>query len=119
MSNVEIQETKTVYVAWTNSDLTEGRGRSIPYCVAETQETAERLGRKKSVQGSDCHVSPTTAVKVNHTWLIPGIIETETAEDTKRRKRREAGEAAAIKAKAAGLSDEDIAALVGARLYER
>lgn len=108
----EIQDFKPVWVAWTNTDLTEGRGFSVPYAVAESYEAAVRLGRKGSVMGSDCDVSQCLAVKVNHSWLVPGRIMPENEEDKKLRKAREAKEAALEKAKAAGLSEDDIAALI-------
>lgn len=111
--SIEIQDSKTVYVAWTNTALTEGRGYSVPYVVAESPETAARLGRKGSVQGSDCHVAACTAVRVDNQWLVPGRIAAETKDDAALRAKREAREAAAQKARDAGLSDDDIAALVG------
>lgn len=110
---VEIQETKAVWVVWTNTDLTEGRGWELPLHVAESPETASRLGRKGYVMGTDCHVTEEVAVKVNGKWLIPGCIAQESAEDKAARLKREAREAAATRAKAAGLSEADIAALVG------
>ena len=42
-NTIEIQESKTVFIAWTNTDLTEGRGVQIPLAVCESQTTAKRL----------------------------------------------------------------------------
>ena len=109
---MEIQDSKTVWVAWTNTDLTEGRGFIIPLHVAESRETAIRLGRKGSIQGADCDVTEAPAVKVKNQWLVPWRIATENDDDKKARAKREAKEAALARAKAAGLSDDDIAALV-------
>lgn len=106
---IKIQEFKQVFVAWTNSDCTEGRGYQYPYCVAASRETAIRMGRKRSVQGSDCNVTECTAVRINNQWLVPGRIELETAEDKKAREAREEKEAIMAKAKAAGLTDDEIA----------
>lgn len=105
---MEIQETKTVWVAWTNTDCTEGRGRQIPKAVCEKEATAIRLGKKGSVQGSDCNVTECTAVKVNNTWLVPGDIKPESKEDEAAQKRIDAKRAALEKAKAAGLTEEDL-----------
>lgn len=109
---MEIQDSKTVWVAWTNTDLNEGRGYRVPLIVAESRETATRLGRKGSVQGCDCEVTEVMAVKVNNQWLVPGRIAIESDDDRNARMKREAREAAMARAKEAGLSDEDIAALV-------
>lgn len=106
---MEIQESKQVWVAWTNSDCTEGRGYQYPLHVAETQDTARRLGRRGSVQGSDCNVTECTAVRINNQWLVPGRIEPETIADKQARQAREAREEVIAKAKAAGLSDDDLA----------
>lgn len=109
---MEIQETKRVWVAWTNTDCTEGRGRQVPLHVAESYEAAVRLGRKGSVQGCDCTVTESVAVKVANQWLVPGQIQYETKGDKALRLLREKRDAAIDRAKAAGLSDDDIAALV-------
>lgn len=110
---MEIQNSKTVWVAWTNTDLTEGRGNQYPLCVAESKEAAERVGKNGGVMGSNCHVSAAIAVMVNNTWLIPGVIQKETKLDAALRLKREIREMAIAKAKAAGLSEDEIAALTG------
>jgi len=112
MSNKpEIEGTKEVWVAWSNTDCTEGRGTQYPLLVAESYETAVRMGQKKYVMGTDCPVTKETAVKVHGHWMVPSSIYAETAEDKEVRLKREAREAAITKAKAAGLTDEDIASL--------
>ena len=47
---------KNFWVVYTNSDLTEGRGREFPLAVCELKSTAIRLGKNNYVQGSDCPV---------------------------------------------------------------
>jgi len=74
MAQTTIEDTKDVYVAWSNTDLTEGRGGQIPKHVAEVYETAVRLGHKGSVQGCDCPVTKELAVKVGGKWLAPARI---------------------------------------------
>lgn len=103
-------ETKDVWVAWTNTDLTEGRGYRVPLAVCELETTAIRLGRKGSVMGSDCHVSKATAVFLGH-WLVPGVIQAATKADSVAQGELGARRAAEAKAKAAGLTDEEIKAL--------
>ena len=105
-------ETKDVWVAWTNTDLTEGRGYPIPLAVCELETTAIRLGRKGSVMGSDCHVSKATAVFFG-CWLVPGVIEPATSADGAAQMALNARRSAEAKAKAAGLSDAELKALRG------
>lgn len=108
---MEIQETKTVWVAWTNTDNTEGRGRQVPKAVCETKATALRIGRRGYIQGSDCPVSSRIAVKINNSWLVPGVIHIATREDEAKQKRIDEQQTAIEKAKSLGLTDEDIANL--------
>ncbi len=107
----DIQDFKMVFVAWSNSDLTEGRGYSIPYAVCESKSTALRLGRKKSVQGSDCRVTREIALKVDGKWLGPTRIERSSKEDDAGDERIAKRIAAIEKAKAAGLTADEIAAI--------
>ena len=104
-------ETKEVWVAWSNSDLTEGRGRGFALYVCEQQETAIRLGAGKYVQGTNCPVEKVTAVKLDGQWLVPGEIIRESKEDKKARLAREKKERALENAEKAGLSKEDLEAL--------
>jgi hypothetical protein len=106
---------KVVFVAWTNTDLTEGRGAQYPFAVCESRATALRLGAKKSVQGTDCHVSAETAIKQGARWLIPGRIHPATDEDRRADEAATARAAALEKARAAGLSEQDIADLRSAQ----
>ncbi len=108
---MEIKETKPVWVTYTNSDLTEGRGRSIPLFVCESEVTARRLGKGKYVMGSDCPVQGATAIKIGQSWLVPGIIEPESAQDKAIRERAEAKASVIQKMKDSGFSEEEISAL--------
>lgn len=105
-------ETKEVWVAWTNTDLTEGRGKRVPLAVCELETTAIRLGRKGYVMGSDCPVTKETAVFYGG-WLIPGVIEPSTGADGAAQMALNARRSAEAKAKAAGLTDAEIKALRG------
>lgn len=105
---VEIQEHKEVWIAWTNTDCTEGRGRQIPKYVCDSEATAIRLGRKGYVQGSNCPVTKGIAVRINNCWLVPGIIELVNRDDIAAQKRIDEKRAAIEKAKSAGLTDDDL-----------
>jgi hypothetical protein len=109
---------RTVYTVWTNQDLTEGRGYEYPLAVCETESTARRLGKGRYVQGSDCRVTETTLFLVDHKWYGPVAVTPPTKEDIAAEVKLQAAKAAAAaklaaidKARALGLSDEDIAAL--------
>ncbi len=106
-------EEKDVWVAWTNSDLTEGRGHIKVLAVCEMQATAKRLGAGKSVQGTDCNVTCETAVMLSGIWpcgewRYPATVIPPTKEDEARQKKEDARDAALSKAIDLGLSAQDI-----------
>lgn len=105
---MKVEDTKTVYVAWTNTDLTEGRGRQIPFAVCENIVTAERYGRGASVQGTDCAIEEDLMVKVDGKWLGPCRIISASEADIKEDNRRKARAAALAKAKKLGLTEKEI-----------
>lgn len=104
---------KEVYVAWTNTDLTEGRGWEYPLYVCETETTAKRLGYKGSVQGCNCRVTKEEAIKYNGMWLVPGRVIIPTKEDLEVQKKEDTFNEVLSKAKASGLSEADIKILKG------
>jgi len=116
-------ESLAVFVVMTNKDLTEGKGGDEPLMLCETATTAARLGKGRYVQGSDCPVIEVPAVKLNGEWWLPVRripIERASTEDLAFEHqqavdaaRARAKAAALRKAQAAGLSDDDIAALIG------
>lgn len=113
---MEIIDSKPVWVAWTNTDLTEGRGAQVPYVVGESYEVAQRLGQGGSVMGSNCEVTECVAVKVEglrRMWLVPGRIESENLDDQHRREKREAREKVMETALKLGLTPEEVDLLAG------
>lgn len=113
MSERTVQEVKTVYVAWKNSDGTEGRGFPVIHCVAETPETAFRMGKGHNVMGSPCEVKESLAVKINNQWLAPQTIYAESSEDKRKREQREARLSVRERAIALGLTEDDLRLLEG------
>ncbi|MCW2477711.1 hypothetical protein [Candidatus Symbiopectobacterium sp. NZEC135] len=107
----EIKEEKTVWLTLTNDDLTEGRGYQRVLHVCETEETAIRLGKKKYVQGSNCPVEKSIAVKIGHEWFVPGNIESESTDDKKLRLINESRNAVIEKMRQAGFTEEEISKL--------
>lgn len=114
----KITDSKKVWVAWTNTDLTEGRGRAIPKAVCQIEATAIRLGEKGSVMGSDCNITESVAVLVEGIWLVPGEIKSPNSGDLKEQDRLNEFRRAIEKAASAGLSNEDILALCGAGRHD-
>lgn len=120
----EVIETEYCYVAWSNTDCTEGRGYEYPIAVSWNEETAKRVGKGRYVMGSDCRVTKEVALKVSDgsitgkRWLAPVRFENETEADRQAQakkfleeSRKKKREEAIKKAKDLGLSDEDLKAL--------
>ena len=99
---------KGVWVVWTNTYLTEGRGQRYPLAVCELKATAIRLGKGKYVQGSDCPVSEVNALHWNDMWYVPGRIIRPTTEDEKKQKQNDLQKKAEAKALELGLTTEEI-----------
>lgn len=107
-------ETRTVWVAYTNTDCTEGRGHDVPIAVCAVESTALRLARHRYVQGSDGPVRPVELVKINGQWYAPGAainVIDPSSEDAAAQDAIDAKRNAIAKAKAAGLTDDDLLAL--------
>lgn len=111
MTNKELQT--EIFIVWTNTDLTEGRGYQIPIAHCEKEATAKRLAKKKGVMGSDASVKPYTSIKHDGMWVAPFYMESSTPEDDVQQKKIDAYNEAIEKARAAGLSDSDLEALKG------
>lgn len=108
MKKHEISNVMEVFVVWTNTDCTEGRGYQYPIHVCQKRSTAIRLSKRKGVQGSDAQVTTGLAVKVNGSWLADVRIERPTAEDDKAQAIIDAKDAVIAKLVAAGISDEEM-----------
>ena len=61
---------RTLYVAYTNTDLSEGRGRDVPIAVCELEVTAKRLAACRYAQGTDGPVRPVTMLRYQGKWLL-------------------------------------------------
>lgn len=108
---------KTVYVAYSNTDRTEGRGVEFPFAVCQIESTAVRLAHKAHVQGTDGPVKEWTLKKFDGVWWAPALIiqiHQPTVADLSKQAIMDAKRAAIARAKAAGLTDQEIALLGGA-----
>lgn len=118
-----MSDTKTIYVAYTNTDCTEGRGQEIAFAVSECESTVIRLGSKRYIQGSNCPIEQRQAVKIENRWYVPlGCVPfaQPTIDDRKNEAKLIAEKAlkakkdeVLVRAKSLGLSDEEIKLLRG------
>ncbi len=111
------------YIAWGNTDRTEGRGSQVARAISSCESTARRIGRGQDVQGSDCRVVKESAVRINDKFYCPlswaqSLIVAPTSEDlaeekalAAQREREEKRQRVLEHARTLGLSDDDIALL--------
>jgi len=112
-----VAKTKTVWVAYTNTDCTEGRGFDVPIAVCAQEATAQRLAKNRYVQGSDGPVREMQLVRIDGKWYAPSAainVIDPTREDVLAQQRLDASRAAIQRARDAGLTGAEIAALKGA-----
>lgn len=104
----------TLWAVYTNSDLTEGRGRQFVQHFCRTEATAKRLAKRGYVQGTDCPVEPVKAVEFDGKYVLPMSllkIEEPSKEDEIAAVRIDAHRAAIMRAKELGLTDDEIKSL--------
>ena len=109
-----ITNRKTVWAAYTNTDCNEGRGCDVPIAVCLSEVTARRLARGRYIQGSDGPVRAVELLEINGGWYAPSTafsVMSPTREDDKEQARLDAKHEALEKARAAWLTDADLAAL--------
>ena len=109
-----ITNRKTVWAAYTNTDCNEGRGCDVLIAVCLSEVTARRLARGRYIQGSDGPVRAVELLEINGGWYAPSTafsVMSSTREDDKEQARLDAKHEALEKARAAGLTDADLAAL--------
>lgn len=107
---------ETLWGVYTNSDLTEGRGRQFVKHFCKLEATANRLAKGGYVQGSDCPVRPIEVLVLDGKHVLPTsllCIQQPTKEDEATEAKITARRQALERAKAAGLSEEDIRLLAG------
>lgn len=105
---LKMKHERKAWGVYTNTDLTEGRGRQFLLHICDLKATAIRLASKAGVMGSDAKVTQVNLIKVGDEFYGPVYIKSPTTEDEDQQKRINAREAATDKAIAAGLSEADI-----------
>jgi hypothetical protein len=106
-------KTKEVYAVISNTDLTEGRGQQHIVAFCEKKATAIRLGKGGYVQGCDCPVEQITLFWRANKWFGPVVVVRPTAEDEKKQRNIDARSEALNKARAMGLSENEINLISG------
>lgn len=101
------------FVAWSNTDLTEGRGSQIPIAVSKSYSCAERLGRKKGVQGSDASVKKDWLIRLGGQYYGRINLNYATVEDTTNDTKYQQYKEAVARAQALGLTGDDLKILSG------
>lgn len=108
-------ETLTLWAVYTNDDLTEGRGRQFVKHFCKAEATARRLAKNGYVQGTDCPVEPVQALFVDGKYFLPtsilNIVDMTKADESAQR-LIDARKLALEKARALGMTEEEISALV-------
>ena len=85
--------------------------------ICRTEATAKRIGKHGYVQGSDCPIEKILPLTLEGAEFLPlrfFRIEEATREDEKVNERLQVVRSAVERAKALGLTDEDIIAMRGA-----
>lgn len=103
---------KKIYVAMSNSDLNEGKGRQYPLFFCWLRATAVRLGKKKYVQGTDCPIKESWAYMIDGHWHVKHAIQDPTIADEKAETMLRDIDAATQKALDAGLTIKEVSLLV-------
>lgn len=106
--NLDKTEKSYAYVAWTNTDICEGRGIPVPKAICELESTAIRLGEKGSVQGADCSVEKVEIFNYRCRWYGPIHLIKPKEQDKAEQKRIDAKAAAIEKARSLGMTIEEI-----------
>jgi hypothetical protein len=110
--NAELK-TKPIFVVFANTDLTEGRGRMYPKHVCEKFATATRLAKGADVIGSNATVKEGVAVFYSGQWYAPRDITQPSKDDEQMQAVHDKRAEVLARAKAAGLSDDDLKYLKG------
>ena len=110
-----LPETFPMFVVYTNTDLTEGRGYQYPIAWCESPATAARIAHKKGVMGSDAEVREVFGIRSKGVHYGPVRMELPTNDDKAKDAAAKARSAAIEKARQAGLSDDDLAVIMGVK----
>jgi hypothetical protein len=98
-----------IYVVFTNTDLTEGRGIQVPIAWSRNKYTAQRLAKGSGVQGSnaDLHLAVTEFIRGKEYIKVDYVpLQSPSKEDEIKQKQMEDRDELVAKMKALGVTDE-------------
>lgn len=112
---------REIWVVWTNTDLTEGRGTEYALHYCELEATARRLAKGGYVQGCDCRITKKKMFLHENMWYAPGPHITPPSDTDRQveqqleveRTKQARRDQAIARARELGLSDEDLEILKG------
>lgn len=100
---------KRVLAVYTNEDLNEGKGEEYIAHFCEFPETAERLGKKRYVQGSDCPIKEVTLYLIDKVWYGPVRVLGCSKEDAEKRQLKNVSARIEAALKEAKVTTEELA----------
>lgn len=80
-TTLEVTHTQKAWAVYTNTDLTEGRGRQVLVHLCDIEATARRLSKGIGVQGGDGDVAPVTMYYTDKGILGPVMLTYPTESD--------------------------------------
>ena len=98
-----------LYVVFTNTDLTEGRGIQVPVAWSRNKYTAQRLAKGQGVMGSNAEVKSVDTYDVLGVEYIPLAcvhVKYPSKQDEDLQKQEEERNNTIAKMKALGVTDE-------------
>jgi len=104
--------TKNAFIVIGNTDLTEGKGQRFPTAICELKATARRIAKHGYVQGTDCPIQDVILTWKDGYWWGPVWVNPGTKADQYEEPIITAQETAIAKAKALGLTDEEVLAIM-------
>lgn len=108
-----ISEVKPVWVVWGNKDLTEGRGNEYIRNICELKETAIRVAKGQYIQGTDCPIKESIAIRFGGDWYTLGNIIPPTPADYKSKKENDSKFDILKRMEEAGFTKEEINQIQG------
>lgn len=82
-TKIQVDDVRTVWVVYKNTDDIEGRGQEYISHVCETEATAMRVGRGKYVMGGNCPIEAAQSYRIGNRWLQPSPVVPASHEDKK------------------------------------
>lgn len=107
-----------LYIVFTNSDLTEGRGFLVPFAWSYNKYTALRLAKRRGVQGSDADVQSIETIEHLGMEYIPIAcvpVEYPTKQDEDLQKQEEERNNAIAKMRELGVTDDLLQKVIGVK----